>query len=132
MAADQPRDSQAIEVRLGELSKDPARARLLEAPLSQVRRTLSRIRDARAANDAAHAAELTALAAEWLAVADDMVRATTLEQQRMELDKRILTLRESVSRSELLLEETVASRERVRQQLERHRQQAHSRSAGAP
>jgi hypothetical protein len=121
LAADQPRDSRAIETRVQELTKDATGARLLDAPLSEVRRTLVRIRDARAANDAAHATELTALADDWLAVAEDMQRAVALEQERAKLDRRVLELRETISRSELLLEETVAGRERIRQQLEQNR-----------
>ncbi len=128
-AAEPPRDAAGIAARLAELRQDPARAKLLATPLGRVEATLARVRDARAANDTNAASQLILLAKEWLAIAEVRLRAERLEQERAAVDKKVLALLDTVSRTEILLEETLAARERTREQLERFRAQKRNEAA---
>jgi hypothetical protein len=122
-SAEPPRDASQIAARVRELGKDPGQMKLLAAQLRKVEATLERVRNARVANDSRTAAQLTLLAGEWLEVAELSLRATQAERQRAAVDKKVLELVDTVSRTEILLEETLAARERTREQLERFRAQ---------
>jgi len=129
-SAEPSRDASQIAARVRELGKDPEQRKLLAAQLRKVEATLERIRNARAANDSRAATQLTSLAGEWLEVAELSLRAAQRERERAAADKKVLELVDTVSRTEILLEETLAARERTRKQLERFR--AEKRSQAQP
>jgi len=111
-------DPTAIQQRIDALQHS-SQARLLKQPLAQARDALERAREARAAGDLIHGVELEALANDWLDLAGDLTRAVALERQVDAVQRKLADTVQTKQRTETLLEETVAQRERSRLQLRR-------------
>lgn len=112
-------DPASIEQRLKALETTPERQAMVREPVSQARKALKRLADARAAGDAPHAVQLTALANDWATLAANVVKAAELEKEVAAQQAKLTELDQKRRRTETLLEATIAQRERTRQELSR-------------
>lgn len=109
----------AIEQRLKALESTEERKALLREPAEKARKALKRVVDARTAGDAAHAVELASLADDWVRLAANVVRAVELEKNLATQHDELTKLEQNRRRNEILLEATIAQRERTREELQR-------------
>lgn len=112
-------DPSAIELRLKALETTPEKSAITRAPVASARQAIKRLLDARAAGDAAHAIELAALADDWAKLAANVLRAIELEKELATLQDRLTSVEQKRRRTEILIEATVAQRERTREELGR-------------
>jgi hypothetical protein len=112
-------DPSAIELRLKQLESSPEKKAFVAEPCRNARAALKRVADARAAGDASHAVELAALANDWAKVASDQLRSVELDAALKKQQARALESEQKRRRTEILLEATIAQRERSAEQLRR-------------
>jgi len=124
-AAAQPNDAELTR-RLTELDHDAAHHSVIAAPLESARRALERAHgSAKGASWAPpdratdrQGALLRAVAAKWLDVANDLIRAAEAERVATEAEKGQDEMETKIVRGKALLEETVARRARTQAQLD--------------
>ncbi len=104
--------------RLAALEKDPKIVELAKEPLTRCHTALDRAQAARAAGDAPQALALEALAGDELEVAQAVIRAVALEVTLASLEHRALDLERQVTQTEILVENSIAMRERRRRMLD--------------
>jgi len=100
------------------LSSKPEARKLAAEPIQQARKALGRALDARRAGDQRHAGMLDQVAAEWVGVADAVVRSAQIEKQADALQRKVAEAETRIVRAKALLEETVARRARAAQKLQ--------------
>lgn len=118
-AAADDNDPSTLEQRLKTLESTPEKQVTTRAAVSNARKAIQRVLDARAAGDVAHAVELAALAADWANLGANLLRAIELEKELVTLQDRLTEVEQKRRRTEILIEATVAQRERAREELER-------------
>jgi hypothetical protein len=107
--------------QISALEKPAEQAKLLKQPLDAARKVLSRAEDARAAGDVEHGIEFEALAFDYVTIAKDMLRATELEASLRAAQTELTRTETARRQTEILLEVTVAQRERTKAELMRWR-----------
>lgn len=112
------------------IAADPQQKKLTAQPLAQARQALERASDARKAGDADHARLLDELALEWAQTAGDLVHTSKLEQESAKLEKEASEVEAKAVRALAIIEEAVARRGRVQQELDQ--QTAGSEAGAAP
>lgn len=110
-------DPTIIEQRLAALESKPEQKQLIAEPAASARKALERIKNAHATGDVPFALELGALAKDYVDYASDVVRASELEQELVQVQKELVDVEQKRRRTEILVEETVAHRERSKQEL---------------
>ncbi len=111
-------DRSSILALLSLLEKDTAHAALIADDLKQVRDALERATRMRDANDQKHAHLTEALAAEWVQLAADTVRAAEAERTATEIRLAANDAGGSADRERALLEEAIAHQGRLRAELD--------------
>ncbi|HEY5957117.1 MAG TPA: hypothetical protein VIV60_11210 [Polyangiaceae bacterium] len=122
-AAADDNDPSVIELRLKQLEASPENKTIVAEACRNARQALKRVVDARTAGDATHAVELAALANDWAKVAADVLRSVELDRELKAQQTRLSELEQKRRRAEILLEATVAQRERTREELRRRKQE---------
>lgn len=121
----EPTDAE-LAARLGELDRDAAHRSALSGPLAKARHALERSRGGASAVAWAQtqpatgrqAALLRSLAAKWLDVARDLVRAMEAEKAADAAERALDDVETKIVRGKALLEETVARRSRTQAELD--------------
>lgn len=108
--ADLKRDLERLE------TQETSRA-LVKDPVSRARRALERAHRMDLARDARHTTSMRQVAAEWLALAADLVRVARAEAEASRLEKALTDVETRIVRGRTLLEETIARRGRAEAQL---------------
>lgn len=107
-----------LQAQIAELVKQQGPTATARQQLDAAARAVVRARDARAAGDSEHGIELEALAADYVATAHTVIRATALEAQLMALQSKQTELETILRQTETLLEATIAQRERTKAALQ--------------
>ena len=110
-------DPRVIEQRLVALESRPEQKSLVAEPVAQARKALERVKYAQAAGDVPHALELATLAKEHTDLAADVLRAVALEKELSAVELKLTDASQKRRRAESLLEESIAHRERTKQEL---------------
>jgi hypothetical protein len=103
--------------QIAALEKPADQAKMLKQSLDLAKSALNRARDARAAGDVEHGGELEALAADYVTIAKDTLRAAELEAGVRKAQDEYTKTETARRQTETLLEATVAQRERTKAQL---------------
>jgi len=103
--------------QIAALEKPAEQAKTLKPSLDSAKSALNRARDARAAGDVEHGSELEALAADYVTIAKDTLRAAELESGVRKAQDEYTKTETARRQTETLLEATVAQRERTKSQL---------------
>jgi hypothetical protein len=119
----------AAEALLVQLEAVPDDRALAKEPIARSRQALERARKARAASDHRHGAQLEALALEHAETGRDLARAAKAERTLGELEAKTRELQARAVRARALVEQTVARRGRVAEQLERVEAERAARTA---
>ncbi|MGC4064687.1 MAG: hypothetical protein QM784_08600 [Polyangiaceae bacterium] len=106
-----------LEQRLAQLESSPETKQLTQEPVTSARKTLERVKSAHAVGDAPRAIELSQLARDYTESAEDVLRAAKLEKELADIQSALAEVEQKRRRTETLLEETVAHRERTAQAL---------------
>jgi organic radical activating enzyme len=125
-------DPTIIEQRLAALESKPEQKSLIAGPAASARKALERIKNAHATGDVPFALELGALAKDYVDYASDVVRASELEKELVQVQKELLDVEQKRQRTEILVEETVAHRERSKQELHRLQQETPKAHVATP
>jgi hypothetical protein len=110
-------DPRLLEQRLVQLESTPETKQVTQTPVASARKALERVKSAHAVGDAPRAIELSQLAREYTESAEDVLRATKLEKELADIQTALADIEQKRHRTETLLEETVAHRERTAQAL---------------
>jgi chromosome segregation ATPase len=132
-------DPRLLEQRLVQLETNPETKQLTRDPVASARKALERVKSAHSVGDAPRAIELSQLARDYTVIAENVVRATRLEKELAGVQTALAEVEQKRHRTETLLEETVAHRERTAQALKQLELQTRksaepvqSKSASAP
>jgi hypothetical protein len=109
--------SDQLHAQIVELEKPAGQAAKLKQPLDAAKSALNRARDARAAGDVEHGVELEALAFDHITIARDLLRAIALEASLSKAQTNYTETEKALRQTEILLETTVAQRERAKAEL---------------
>jgi hypothetical protein len=110
-------NSEQLHAQIAQLEKPAGQAANLKQPLDAAKSALNRARDARAAGDVEHGVELEALAFDTITMARDLLRAMALEASLSKAQTDYTATETALRQTEILLETTVAQRERTKAEL---------------
>ena len=126
----QPRE-QAKQL-IDTLGQHAEHKQLIAEPIENAQSALTRAKDARAAGDERHATMLDELALEWASSAGDLVRAAELEKQASAVELKASAVEAKAVRAVAIIEEAVARKGRVLDQLQELQQSGRAAPASAP
>jgi hypothetical protein len=101
---------------LERLSKDEANRAIVKDAAARARDALDRSRQMERAGDTRHAALLRETAAEWVALATDLVRTAAAERDAQAAEKALVEAETKTVRARALLEETISRKGRAEAQ----------------
>ncbi len=122
-------NSDQLHAQIAELEKPAGQAANLKQPLDAAKSALNRARDARAAGDVEHGVELEALAFDHITMARDLLRAMALEASLNKAQTDYTATETALRQTEILLETTVAQRERTKAELLQSRAERDAKKA---
>ncbi len=105
---------------------------LIAEPIGNAQGALTRAKDARAAGDEQHALMLDHLALEWANAANDLVRTADLEKQAAAVERDASAVEAKAVRAVAIIEEAVARKGRVLDQLEELKESGRTAPASPP
>lgn len=107
-----------LTAQVERLERDASIRALVKEPVGRAHRALDRAHAMEQTGDSKHAALLRDTAAEWLAMASDLIRTAAAEARARTAEKDLVDAETKLVRGRALLEETIARKSRAEAQMD--------------